>query len=1367
MVLGSASQPIRPSSVPRASGEPNPASSSRNGSLSRTTLPMHEERAVFLSQPVRSSSVDHRAFSTGCQEEADKAEARRARRQRRIEEKAYKINGWEDLYGGNGFKPVYSRQDQPAQRRRLPESSIDEVSSRRNAAYAAGIASSNRSMRSQAQSTITQRISGADRQNESRSEQGTEGSANGSLFTPSTIIVSPLNTTADLPAVRLGKRKTPLASPQPSSGSSGPLVRSHMDAVPEGQNSDAEFEIVGVTGPAAKRSRVDDLNTMALIKTSQSPDEALKSTQLTVDSRRSVSQAPAHGPAASALPSENGCVSSTSSFTAREGSRSRQSSESSASDTTGSSDLTSQHAEAVTENTRKALTQGVSLVDHLRNVLQVYADTVSVTHRHRTVVDHVQRKLADLGSHATISDIQLAVQDAPKRLARRFSIAIRAYESFGTRDSDAQHPNTATTSASTIGTNTVDVTEGDMHHGGAPVAPAGVTDVPNLAVPATVMSKPAELAMELDRTSGASTFSSAESPQALAIPPQHLQAAMEPREKLVPKEPEEPEVSYGHPQAEQVDELGDEVTEQPVQDGHKTATQPFQADRDNEAHKGEVAVADDADKGDQQPATHDEPASVEVIAGDPVATGDLLTYDGEPPADGHTAGGQQMNDDNQTLLIEAAATHNHRVGADHATLGDVAEADSETLQQRQLAGSETSGVVVLDSLPSPNTVAAPPDSGSMPHAAAATRTLHDIAAEAVLSAITDATSTINRTLIDVDEPPAATSAQRKQEQTAEAGTGDEVTATSTAETESETDPLRETQLRESARSRSMSGTHVGGKHKMTISDRMKSMLKDLSTVTKRESSYDTIQKLKPRRAGLSTDGTVRDLVEKWQNPAKMIPWTCLQDLGPNIFHRNAHCHLHRPMHELMDEVSNTRSVKHLVAKVPVRVMTRALMEFPRIPHMLQCWTEEKSKYFAARGLPEPTDTQPEFRFADGELEPSSSFSVASAAPPALASRGSAPLPTTMAELHSGLRSSGLQSSTSSVHPQQLVSPVWLQAGRTPMQPSESSAAFLATASSQAVQRVLPQSVGLSSALTSQEQVYTPPAQSLVYSPEQRNMMHAPTDYQPQQRMQPHIMPHRPALEIAQLRRQQQQQQQQSQQQSRQSTAALFAATVRKATEQMFSGLVADCLSFAEHVVGTNATVAMVGNHHFAESDVLHVVDYVVKVYQKEVTTERNLNGQNLRAEQRYAKVLKVQNAARHVLTLTKMLMGVRMCINETASNSLRSTGVASTQDWQEQLWTSSKWQSIAEYLVQEETGWKLLSRTERHMLLHSKVVRMNKELETTLEKMTDVDELLGAGEHGDEESEEQIRKECEQIAAICCKHVVDILGDSDPSSHSR
>ncbi len=286
--------------------------------------------------------------------------------------------------------------------------------------------------------------------------------------------------------------------------------------------------------------------------------------------------------------------------------------------------------------------------------------------------------------------------------------------------------------------------------------------------------------------------------------------------------------------------------------------------------------------------------------------------------------------------------------------------------------------------------------------------------------------------------------------------------------EGEIGASRERSVNERAVSRAASDTNTStttaNRAKKTIDDRMKVMLKDLARVTGRESSYDTIQKLKPLRAGSSTPRTVADLVEHWQDPTNMIPWQCFQELGPDIFHRKAKNHMHNSMHELMDKVSNTRSVKHLMQKLPERVNTRALMEFPRVPHMLHCWNEEKNKYYASRGLPIPTDTRPEFRFADVDVHTMNAPPAAAKAnllppdaeerKPALARSEGSSTPTSalaMTQSHSIAQQSNI-ASQQAVPP--VVSPVVPPV--VPQMTQQTLAAFLSkTASAPSVQAATP------------------------------------------------------------------------------------------------------------------------------------------------------------------------------------------------------------------------------------------------------------------------------------------------------------------------
>ncbi|KAJ1036432.1 hypothetical protein NDA13_000312 [Ustilago tritici] len=675
----------------------------------------------------------------------------------------------------------------------------------------------------------------------------------------------------------------------------------------------------------------------------------------------------------------------------------------------------------------------------------------------------------------------------------------------------------------------------------------------------------------------------------------------------------------------------------------------------------------------------------------------------------------------------------------------------------------------------------------------------------------------------------------------------------------------------SSQAASDSATPVA-RRKKTVADRMKPMLRDLANITGRQSSYDTIQKLKPLRTGAATDRTVADLVERWQDPANIIPWTCLQEVGPNILHPRAHRYENLSMHELMDRVSNTRSVKFITSKLPERIITRALMEFPRIPHMLHCWNNEKFKYFVSRGLPQPTDTQPEFRFADAADVPGASSSLAAAAiTPASSSRASAPPPTTTSsldlevpekkpQLARGNVSASPMSAPAMTHSHfvpppsnsevgRLHVPVPLTAVPAPQkanQPVDSNV-MRATAVAQLMQSQQPNggNAGSLSLVPPRQQnlqmlpASLPPAQPVqhlsVFEQQQRQLIMLQQQQQfrqfqppPPQKLtlqkafqhqtnQPHSISRQPPQLSAaalsqqqeaterqqrmeqlmqqqqrqqqrqlqlqlqlQLQQQQQQQvqqlqqqqlqQQQQQQQQQQSTATQIASAVRAAASAIFAGLAADCVSFAEHVLGTGVVAEeIVSRDHFSESEVLHVVQYVLNVYKDEVNAERAAGRQNQQAEERYAKVLKVQEAAMRVVSLTKTLLGIKMCVNEAVKDALRSQigmTLPSEVYWQDLLSMSSKFKGIVEYLMRgEPMVLHRLSVVERRILMQHKVVAVNKDLELTLEKIVSMDDLGGTGSAASgtnaegEGDEGIIKRECEMIAGICCKHVVDILSD--------
>jgi hypothetical protein len=240
---------------------------------------------------------------------------------------------------------------------------------------------------------------------------------------------------------------------------------------------------------------------------------------------------------------------------------------------------------------------------------------------------------------------------------------------------------------------------------------------------------------------------------------------------------------------------------------------------------------------------------------------------------------------------------------------------------------------------------------------------------------------------------------------------------------------------------------------------------------------------------------------------------------------------------------------------------------------------------------------------------------------------------------------------------------------------------------------------------------------------------------------------------------------QQQQMASQARARQQAATdMRRATEAVFAGLVGDCVSFAEHVLGSRVPSEVAERPYFSEADLTHVVEYVVKVYELEVEAERAAGRRNAAAEEKHAKIMVVKKAAEEVMRTTRILMHVRLCLSETASEALRNASTnAVLRDWQEVLATSPRYVTAVEYLMRfQDVPAGLLTRQERNLMLHTMVVATNKNLERTLEKMVDVDALIGpvrgATSAISEEEAEMIRRECFLIGCICCKHVVGILG---------
>ncbi|SPO29960.1 uncharacterized protein UTRI_06266_B [Ustilago trichophora] len=637
----------------------------------------------------------------------------------------------------------------------------------------------------------------------------------------------------------------------------------------------------------------------------------------------------------------------------------------------------------------------------------------------------------------------------------------------------------------------------------------------------------------------------------------------------------------------------------------------------------------------------------------------------------------------------------------------------------------------------------------------------------------------------------------------------------------------------------------------TMDDRMKTLLSNLANAINRESSFGTIQKLKPLKVGLSTPQTIKDLTEHWQDPAKMIPWDCLQEIGPNILHKNAGKYMDMSTHELMDRVSSKPAAKYLLDNVPERVMTRALMEFPRTPHMIHCWGDETAKWFASRGIQRPKNTQPEFKYADGGVHiatmtaPSSSASRASSTQSTASASQQPSVHERSIKLESSrtptLAPSTMRTQSNPATPSNAVptnvpaGPYIVQQPHPHMPPPSISPASSSTSSHRPMLEIGSQVLAAHIAQQYQsahfpvppaqpepvqQPLTVPPAQAFVSRNEQqmqqqredaaqafrwseqatmaenlqRRMQQQQRQQQQQQQkqaeeqrkqaekqrlMQVQERLRREAEEerrqreqqAEQLRLQQLEQQRLLQQQQQQQSAIRQAVIIKQTVDGVFSGLVADCLSFAEHVIGSRGTDEVTSRDHFSEADVLHVVNYVVGVYKREVDSERSQGRENLRAEERYARILKLKAAAEQVISLTRTLLGIKMCLNEAVSESLRTKGVAATDQWLEMLFTLPRWGVIRDHLLRDEStraGVAMLSKVERNILLQRQIDLLNKELESTLERMMEINELVGLvdGDGGqvEQEGEVMLRNECFQIAGICCKHVIGILGEAQGSS---
>ncbi|SPO29317.1 uncharacterized protein UTRI_06266 [Ustilago trichophora] len=602
----------------------------------------------------------------------------------------------------------------------------------------------------------------------------------------------------------------------------------------------------------------------------------------------------------------------------------------------------------------------------------------------------------------------------------------------------------------------------------------------------------------------------------------------------------------------------------------------------------------------------------------------------------------------------------------------------------------------------------------------------------------------------------------------------------------------------------------------TMDDRMKTLLGNLANAINRESSFDTMQKLKPIKVGHSTPQTVKDLAENWQDPAKMIPWDCLQEIGPDILHKNAHKYMNMSTHELMDRVSSKPAAKYLLGHVPERVMTRALMEFPRIPHMIHCWGEETVKcveFFNFKGVCAAANNVglASANVHEGSLKldlsgtptlaPSMIRTQSNPAAPSNAVPTIVPaVSSTVQQPQPHLPPHSISPAPSSIPTQRQLMEIGSHVLAAHIARQYQSAQFAAPpAQPPPVQQPLlvqtPQSIVYQNQQQTQQQQQQQQhdaAQAARWSTratiaetlqrmmqqqqqqkqaeEQRKQAEKQRLLQVQERLRREAEEERRQREqqAEQLRLEQLEQQRFQQQQLEQQSAMRQAALIKQTVDGVFSGLVADCLSFAEHVIGSRGADEVTSRDHFSEADVLHVVNYVVGVYKRDVDSERSQGRENSRVEEGYARIVKLRAAVEKVISLTRTLFGVKMCLNEAVSESVRTRGVASTDGWLELLFTSERWRGIRDDLVRDEsnrTGVGMLSVCERGMLLQRQIDVANKELESRLERMVEINVGVVGGDGGeDQEGEATLRNECYQIAGICCKHVVGVLGEAGMSS---
>lgn len=1352
----------------------------------------------------RNGSTSTRATAMTNEEDQDdpSAAARKLRRQRRREEQAYKVSGWENLYGGGGRPPVFDIRDLRRSERNAPSNSQFNGS--------------------------------ASARHDSHSPRRSSRLPPASAPQPSTS--APTQS-------RSGKRKA--TSPPTETRRERRRTRSTSTQQPPAAQSDSDndFEVVGWTGPAASQSRTQPERTMPVAtKLEQSPAKSPQTLPHVQNRDRLflTSSSSSPGRQVSLPPAESAPTAASS----RETSLSTS--------TRAASNMESE------DTIIAAFAQGSSLIEQVLRAITRYSESLDQAHRHRETADTLYRQLTALGPTPTIKDLHVITCSVPWRLDKRLAVVFRAWnthllqrhsitkrtESPSTHAAQPVRSSRSTSKEASLAPAAVAEDDAvapsnDISRSKTPHPPPATIETSDAQADVQEPSDPTDVQMGQIGASGdaaagqeevdlladheagdtsagpPASIASVDSPRAYGTPPEEPEeqeeqdelleevddledddavpgasgeqdgAPAQPvdaREPSVPADQEAKEpvaeqasadaaasmtteaapVPTGEPSADLAEE-----NQEPIPDDSTTSTLVTEGEPQTEAAAAKGADAADGDvvmdateeirASSAQPTAESPPASDERQDGSstPVPARSVDPADIEMAADSPTApiaNPSRVPDEVQSSTTETAPSRRddtHEVTptpgippADHPTADatgeaaplpattratDQAEAEpsQDAVASSDSAMTATAAAHAMAELPDANAqaVAAAPvfqdahprdtidgsDSQAQETASGALNVASSASAEFNEASSADpnprqdpqkdqeqaAIATEHTSDPSAARPSITVDSSDAQQQPAAPSVDDDRASVVVTEPDIASGSVLLQELRRLDRAHSQPSPDTSAsapvssasRPKMTMADRMKSLLKDLASITNRRSSYETLQQLKPLRAGKATPRTIPDLVERWQDPANMIPWTCLQDLYPRIFHPRAETHMHLSMHELMNKVASTRSVQHLAQKIPERVIARALMEFPRIPHMLECWSKEKEGYFASRQLPQPTDTVPEFRFADAAPAPRpgsarSAVDARASAPPSSTldeAREAKPVPVArdmdgqttqavpMAQSHSNppphtsVAGQSVDPSTLQV-PQHNARPSVLQP-IAPM-PGQSLAPPVGGVATVAPAPAALSSVAATMLATHARRTLQGPQTSarsagpgrpvyILPSPEAQNQstrtMQPPAvpaqQAQPVHATRPMAGPAfattgptmQPSRDMNQFLRQQQQI-------ASQARARQQAATdMRRATEAVFAGLVGDCVSFAEHVLGSRVPSEVAERPYFSEADLTHVVDYVVKVYELEVEAERAAGRRNAAAEEKYAKIMVVKQAAEDVMRTTKILMGVRVC----------------------------------------------------------------------------------------------------------------------------